>query len=178
MTHQICDECETVAYCMKSGCVPKQPQQQDEAWKTEQKALADEAVKCAIEALSDPNHPATIAAREYYNTTHSKEKHMKLQQLLDQTPRLRAWAAIGPVQRAELEQFAQAVLDSCAVGVTADGYFAEHGDRVWILNGVGTPTQTTVEKTQAVTRYQLFGPVPVAHSWMDRQELERYRREL
>lgn len=91
-------------------------------------------------------------------------------------PRLLEWYNIGPVQRAELEQFAQAVLDSRAVGVTADGYFAEPGNRVWVLNGVGTPTQTTVQKTVALTSYQLFGPVPVAHSWMDRQQLERFQR--
>lgn len=33
MTYPICDSCETVAYCMKSGCVPKQPAQQEPvAW--------------------------------------------------------------------------------------------------------------------------------------------------
>lgn len=103
---------------------------------------------------------------------------MNLKQILDQTPRLRAWADIGPVQRAELEQFAEAVLNTRAVGVTADGYFAEPGNQVWVLNGVGTPVQTTVQKTQATTSYQLFGPVPVAHSWMDREALERYQRDL
>lgn len=102
---------------------------------------------------------------------------MNIKTLLDQTPRLRAWADIGPVQRAELEQFAQLLLDSRAVGVTADGYFAEPGNRVWVLNGVGTPTQTTVLKSQALTNYTLFGPVPVAHSWMDRKALERYIRD-
>lgn len=50
---------------------PVQPQQ-DEAWKAEQKAFADEAVKWATEALSDPKHPATIAAREYYGTAQRK----------------------------------------------------------------------------------------------------------
>jgi hypothetical protein len=34
----ICDECETVAHCLKNGCVPKQPSK-------------DEALKLALEAL-------------------------------------------------------------------------------------------------------------------------------
>jgi hypothetical protein len=89
-------------------------------------------------------------------------------------PRLLEWYNIGPVQRAELEQFAEAVLNTRAVGVTCDGYFANAGDRVWILNGVGTPTQTTVQKTVATTTYQLFGPVAVQHSWMDREALKRF----
>jgi hypothetical protein len=29
----ICDECETVAHCLKNGCVPKQPRSKDEALK-------------------------------------------------------------------------------------------------------------------------------------------------
>lgn len=102
---------------------------------------------------------------------------MNIKTLLETTPRLRAWADIGPVQRAELEQFAQLLLDSRAVGVTCDGYFVEPGDRVWIVNGVGTPTQTFVKKTTATTTYELFGPVPVAHSWLDRRALERYQRD-
>lgn len=104
--------------------------------------------------------------------------NMTLEQILDNTPRLRAWAKIGPVQRAELEQFAEAVLNTRAVGVTCDGYFVNPGDQVWVLNGVGTPTQTTVEKTQAVTSYYLFEPVPVSHSWMDRKALERFQRNI
>lgn len=100
---------------------------------------------------------------------------VNIKQLLP--PRLLDWYNTGPQQRAELEEFADAVLNTRAVGVTADGYFAEPGNRVWILNGVGTPTQTTVQKSQALTNYTLFGPVPVAHSWMDREQLERYCRE-
>ena len=42
------------------------PTVQDEAWKAKQKACADEATKCAMEALTNPEHPATKAAREYY----------------------------------------------------------------------------------------------------------------
>jgi hypothetical protein len=40
----ICDECETVAHCLKNGCVPKQPSK-DEAFSTER------ALKLALYAL-------------------------------------------------------------------------------------------------------------------------------
>ena len=50
----------------------EQPQQ-DDAWKAEQKTLADEAVKCATEALANPSHPATMAAREYYGAAQQQE---------------------------------------------------------------------------------------------------------
>jgi hypothetical protein len=99
---------------------------------------------------------------------------MNLKTLLDQTPRLRAWAAIGPVQRAELEQFAQAVLDQRATGVTADGYFVEPGNKVWILDGVGTPKPTTVCKTVALTNYYLFGQIPVSHSFLELKALQNH----
>jgi hypothetical protein len=36
--HALCDECETVAHCLKNGCVPKQPSK-------------DEALKLVLEAL-------------------------------------------------------------------------------------------------------------------------------
>jgi hypothetical protein len=41
----ICDECETVAHCLKNGCVPKQPAL---------KPLTDEQIKAVI-AKIDPN---------------------------------------------------------------------------------------------------------------------------
>lgn len=100
---------------------------------------------------------------------------MNIKQLLP--PRLQEWYAIGPVQRAELEQFAQRVLESKSVGVTADGYFAEPGNRVWILDGIGSIKPTTVAHPRATTNYYLFGNIPVSESWMDRQALERYQRE-
>lgn len=102
---------------------------------------------------------------------------MKLQQLLDQTPRLRAWSKIGPVQRAELEQFAQAVLDSRATAVTADGVLVEPGDQVWVFSSTGSPEPTTVQPTQAVTSYYLFGDIPVAHSFSSKKALRQYQRE-
>jgi hypothetical protein len=89
--HNICDACETVAHCSQHGCIPKQPLKpcrspycectpgtcgrpgcrdaRGEPWKAEQKTLAQQAIKCATEALCDPDHPATIAAREYYGAT-------------------------------------------------------------------------------------------------------------
>jgi hypothetical protein len=102
---------------------------------------------------------------------------MNLKQILDTTPRLRAWADIGPVQRAEVEQFAQLVLDSRAVGVTADGYFVEAGNKVWVISSTGAPKPTTVCKTQALTDYYLFGNIPVAHSFSTRKAAEAYRSE-
>jgi hypothetical protein len=42
---------------------------QDEAWKAKQKALAQEALECAAEAMSDPDNQAAKAVREYYGAT-------------------------------------------------------------------------------------------------------------
>jgi hypothetical protein len=99
---------------------------------------------------------------------------MDLKTLLNQTPRLRAWADIGPVQHAELTQFVQNILDQCAAGVTADGFFANPGDRVWVVDGIGAIKPTTVSTPKATTNYYLFGNIPVEHSWMDRQNLEKH----
>ena len=102
---------------------------------------------------------------------------MNLKQLLDQTPRLRAWAAIGPVQRAELEQFAQLLLDSQVTAITCDGVLAKPGDQVWVFSSTGAPKPTTVRPTQSVTNYTLFGNIPVAHSFSTESAAESYRRE-
>jgi hypothetical protein len=99
---------------------------------------------------------------------------MNLEQILDQTPRLREWANIGPVQHAELAQFAQLLLNSQAQALTADGVLVEAGDPVWVLSSLRTPMPTTVRKLQAYTTYTLFGPVPVAHSWSTRQAANKY----
>lgn len=101
---------------------------------------------------------------------------INLKQLLDATPRLRAWSEIGPVQHAELTQFVEAVLDSRATAVTADGFFVESGNKVWVISSTGAPKPATVEKTQALTNYELFGRIPVAHSWLDKQNLENYQK--
>jgi hypothetical protein len=101
---------------------------------------------------------------------------MNIQEILDQTPRLRAWAAIGPVQRAELTQFVETVLNSRAVGVTADGFFVEPGNQVWVISSTGAPKRTTVCKTQSLTNYELFGRIPVSESFMDVKALRNYQK--
>jgi hypothetical protein len=100
---------------------------------------------------------------------------MNLEQILDQVPRLRAWAAIGPVQHAELARFVEAVLNSQSVGVTADGYFVQPGNQVWVISSTGAPKPTTVCKTAALTNYELFGRIPVSESWLDRENLRKYQ---
>jgi hypothetical protein len=102
---------------------------------------------------------------------------MNIQELLNQVPRLRAWAAIGPVQHAELAQFAQLILNSQAQALTADGVLVDTGEPVWVLSSLGTPMPTTVRKLQAYTTYELFGPVPVAHSWSTKTAAENYLKE-
>jgi hypothetical protein len=100
---------------------------------------------------------------------------MNLKQILDQAPRLRAWAAIGPVQQAELAQFAEAVLNSQATALTDDGVLVKPGTRVWVSSSLRIPTPTTVKITQAYTNYMLFGDlVPVAHSWSTEQAATDY----
>lgn len=102
---------------------------------------------------------------------------MNIKTLLDQTPRLRAWANIGPVQRAEVEQFAQALLDSQHTAVTSDGVLVQPGDQVWVISSTGKPEPTTVQPTQAVTSYYLFGDIPVAHSFSTVKALRQYQQE-
>ena len=118
------------------------------------------------------SHPGCYDARgepwthpKQTTTNTPKPTKMDLKTLLDQTPRLRAWADIGPVQHAELQQFAEALLNSQVAAVTSDGVLAKPGDQVWVLSSLGTPMPTTVRELQAYTTYELFGPVPVAHSW-------------
>lgn len=102
---------------------------------------------------------------------------MKLKKLLKQVPRLREWSKIGPVQMAELEQFAQLLLDSQHTAVTSDGVLAKPGDQVWVISSTGRPEPTTVQPTEAVTGYYLFGQIPVAHSFSTVEALRRYQRE-
>jgi hypothetical protein len=102
---------------------------------------------------------------------------MNIQELLDQTPRLRAWAAIGPVQHAELTQFAQLLLNSQAQALTADSVLVKPGDQVWVLSSLRVPMPTTVRKLQAYTTYTLFGPVPVCESWSTREAANKYLKE-
>jgi hypothetical protein len=76
----ICDECETVAHCLKNGCVPKQPSK-------------DEALKLALEALE---------RLHYEQYTHQGEKAITtIKQALSDATHLAApvqpvaWAVIG-----------------------------------------------------------------------------------
>jgi len=100
---------------------------------------------------------------------------MDIKTLLDQTPRLRAWAAIGPVQHAELARFAQLLLDSRATAVTCDGVLVSPGTEVWVFSSTGRPVPTTVRPTEALTNYTLFGLIPVAHSFSTEAAAETYR---
>ena len=109
-------------------------------------------------------------------TAQDKSTKMNIQEILDQTPRLRAWANTGPVQRAELAQFVETVLNSRAVGVTADGFFVEPGNKVWVISSTGAPKPATVQKTQALTNYELFGRIPVSESFLDQQNLRKYQK--
>jgi hypothetical protein len=102
---------------------------------------------------------------------------MNIQELLDTTPRLRDWVSIGPTQRAELVHFAQQLLDAQVVGITADGVGVAPGTKVYVFSSSGSIQSTTVQPTEAVTDYYLFGNIPVAHSFSTRTAAEAYRRE-
>jgi hypothetical protein len=77
----ICDECETVAHCLKNGCVPKQPPSKDEALELALDALetlvngngfapagniekARKAITAIKQALAAPVQPAADAEGE------------------------------------------------------------------------------------------------------------------
>ena len=91
-------------------------------------------------------------------------------------PRLRDWYNTGPVQRAELEQFAQALLSSKHTAVTADGKLVQPGTEVWVISSTGAPKLTTVRPTEPITNYTLFGNIPVAHSFSTKEVAEIYRK--
>lgn len=101
---------------------------------------------------------------------------MNYKTLLDQTPRLRAWAAVGPVQRAEVEQFVQTILNSRAVGVTCDGHFVDAGDKVYVFSSTGSIQSTTVCKTVALTHYYLYDQIPVSHSFSTSEAAQNYQK--
>lgn len=102
---------------------------------------------------------------------------MNIKEILANTPRLRAWADIGPVQRAELEQFAHAVLEQKAQAITADGVLVAADTEVWIFDGIGSIKPTSVRSTEALTNYYLFGNIPVAHSFSTREAADAYRKQ-
>lgn len=100
---------------------------------------------------------------------------MNIKQLLPR--RLSDWYEIGPVQRAEVEQFAQALLNSQAIALTADGVLVKPQDPVWVISSTGKPKLTTVQPTQAVTSYYLFDNIPVSHSFSTKEAAETYRKQ-
>ncbi len=91
-------------------------------------------------------------------------------------PRLRDWYNTGPVQRAEVEQFAQALLSSKHTAVTADGKLVQPGTEVWVISSLGTAMPTSVRPTEPLTNYYLFGNIPVAHSWSTRRAALNYQK--
>jgi hypothetical protein len=100
---------------------------------------------------------------------------MNLKQILDQTPRLRAWADVGPVQHAELQQFAEALLNSQVSAVTCDGVGVKPGDQVWVLSSLKTPVPTTVKVLQAYTNYIIHHTLtPVSQSFSSQQAANNY----
>lgn len=97
-------------------------------------------------------------------------------ELLQYYPRLKDWYEIGPVQRCELEAFVGSALQAGITAVTADGELVSPGDQVWVISGVGKPEKATVQPTEAVTSYYLFGAIPVAHSFSSEQALRNYQK--
>lgn len=97
-------------------------------------------------------------------------------ELLDYFPRLRDWYNIGVVQRTELEAFVNSALQADMVAVTADGEIVQAGDKVWVISSTGKPERTTVQKLEAVTNYELFGKIPVQHSFSSQKALRNYQK--
>lgn len=102
--------------------------------------------------------------------------NMTLEQILDNVPRLRAWAKIGPVQYCELLHFAQHLLDSQATALTADGVLVQPGTKVYVFSSTGCVQSTTVQATEAVTDYYLFDQIPVSHSFSTKQAALNYKK--
>ena len=90
-------------------------------------------------------------------------------------PRLRDWYNTGPVQRAELEQFAEALLTQETRAITADGMLVAPNTKVYVLSSTGKIEQTRVKPTEAVTDYYLFGEIPVSSSFSTKQAAQRYK---
>lgn len=96
--------------------------------------------------------------------------------LLENFPRLQDWYNIGPVQRAELEEFMMAVIAS-KKAVTADGKLVAAGDQLWVLSSTDMPQRTHMQTLEATTDYYLFGNVPVSHSFSSKTAAVNYLKE-
>lgn len=96
-----------------------------------------------------------------------------MKRIIDNYPRLKNFYDIGPVQKAELESF---LADFLALGsaITADHKLVKNGDKVWVLSSTHMPQETTVQPLEHVTNYELFGPVPVKHSFSSKTAAINY----
>lgn len=169
MTHEICPQCETVAHCMKFGCIPLQPQAL--------KPCRSPYCECTPGTCS---HPGCYDARgEPFNYPNTKEQTMTnkdFRELLNYYPRLKNFYEIGVVQRTELEAFVNAALMADMVAVTADGEIVQAGDTVWVLSSTRVPKPTTVREREVVTNYELFGKIPVSESFSSEQAAHNYKK--
>ena len=96
-------------------------------------------------------------------------------ELLNYYPRLKSFYEIGVVQRTELEAFVNAALQADMVAVTADGEIVQAGDPVWVFSSTGKIEPTTVREPNVVTNYELFGKIPVSHSFSSEQAAQNYK---
>ena len=168
MTHEICDSCETVGYCMKFGCIPLQPQAL--------KPCRSPYCECTPGQCS---HPGCYDARsEPFEHPADKRRisNKDFRELLDHYPRLKSFYEIGVVQRTELEAFVNAALMADMVAVTADGELVQAGDTVWVFSSTRVPKPTTVQELKALTNYELFGKIPVSESFSSEQAAHNYQK--
>ena len=96
--------------------------------------------------------------------------------ILEKFPRLLDWYSIGPVQRAELEQFMMDVIAEKRA-ITADGKLVAAGDQVWVISSTNIPQRTHMQALEATTNYYLFGNVPVKHSFSSKTAAINYLKE-
>ena len=96
-----------------------------------------------------------------------------MKRIIDNFPRLKNFYDIGPVQKAELEQFLCDFLN-LGSGITCDRKLVKAGDRVWVISSTGLPQETTVQPLEHITSYELFGPVPVKHSFSSKTAAINY----
>lgn len=168
MTHEICDSCETVGYCMKFGCIPLQPQAL--------KPCRSPYCECTPGSCS---HPGCYDARSKpfeHPANKRRISNKDFRELLDHYPRLKSFYEIGVVQRTELEAFVNAALQADMVAVTADGELVQAGDTVYVFSSTGAVKPTTVREPQVVTNYELFGKIPVSESFSTEQAAQNYRK--
>lgn len=99
-----------------------------------------------------------------------------MKRIIDNYPRLKNFYDIGPVQKAELESF---LADFLALGsaITCDHKFVNQGDKVWVISSTGIPQETTVQPLEHLTNYELFGPIPVKHSFSSKTAAIRYLKD-